>query len=82
MKPQRQPLMTQLNIQNLPPKEKVALMEQLWNSLCSTSDPASMIPSWHEDVLERRLHDFEQGKEQLLEWNEVKEELETFIRNS
>ena len=74
--------MTQLNIHNLPPSEKVALMEQLWDSLCNNSDPASMTPSWHKDVLERRLHDFEQGKEQLLEWNEVKEELKAFIRNS
>jgi len=74
--------MTQLNIQNLRPNEKVALMEQLGNSLCSASDPASMIPSWHKDVLEKRLHGLEQGKEQLLEWNEFKEELETFIRNS
>ena len=69
--------MTQINIQNLDPTEKVALMEQLWSSLCS--DPAPTIPPWHKDVLEKRIHDFEQGKEQLLEWSAVEEKLNKLI---
>jgi hypothetical protein len=66
--------MSLTEIQQMPRQDKLRLLEALWTDL--TRDEAAMeSPAWHATVLaetEQRLAD---GKEQILDWDQVKTRL-------
>ena len=54
-------------------EEKLRTMESIWDDLCRTSDFTS--PSWHKDTLEEREKRLKEGKEEILDWEESKKQL-------
>jgi hypothetical protein len=66
--------MSALEIQRMPRREKLKLMETLWADL-SRDDAEFESPAWHADALretsERRAH----GEEATLDWEQAKTKL-------
>ena len=58
-------------IKKLPLNEKLQLMEALWEDLRSNADDV-LVPEWQTNLLDARRKAVEQGKEQVLEWDDVK----------
>jgi putative addiction module component (TIGR02574 family) len=54
--------------------EKLQVMEELWQSLCQ-GQTEELSPPWHAEVLKDRETRSSQGKEKILDWNEVKEKI-------
>lgn len=61
-------------IHKLPRLEKVKLMELLWADL-SKDDEAMDSPAWHLHELQKTDQRYRAGKEELLDWNQAKEDL-------
>ena len=58
----------------LPPAEKLHLMETLWDGL--RQQESDMAPlEWHRDALTETERNLAEGREEVLEWDRVKEEL-------
>lgn len=58
-------------------EEKWRVMELIWGDLCRTSDFTS--PGWHRDILEERAKRVKQGKEEILYWEESKQQLKVSL---
>ncbi|MDP2832799.1 MAG: addiction module protein [Pseudomonadota bacterium] len=67
--------MTQLEIANLPLREKLHLMESLWDSLCHEPTGEPVMPSWHGEVLAERLAWLDAGQETVSSWDEAKQRI-------
>jgi putative addiction module component (TIGR02574 family) len=52
----------------LPPEERLQLIEELWDSLVATPE-AVPVPQWHKDELQRRMEHPAPGPS--LSWEEV-----------
>jgi putative addiction module component (TIGR02574 family) len=68
--------MTQLSpdeLERLSPKERLALIEQLWDSLDDADIPVT--PA-QEAELEHRLDDFERDRTHAVSWEQLKAELQ------
>ncbi|KIM10147.1 MAG: hypothetical protein KU37_11735 [Sulfuricurvum sp. PC08-66] len=52
-------------------QEKLGAMEYIWATLQNDTTIAS--PSWHQEILEKRLQEFENSS--AIEWNEAKKQL-------
>ena len=61
-------------IKRLPLSEKLQIMEALWEDLRSNAD-AILMPDWQKDLLNARRRAVEQGREQVLDWDDVKDSL-------
>jgi putative addiction module component (TIGR02574 family) len=61
-------------IHQLPLNDKLQIMEAIWDDLRSNAE-AVLVPDWHKNLLDERRNVVEQGKEQVLEWDEVKDSL-------
>ena len=58
-------------IKNMPTKEKLILMEEIWDTLFY--DEAKIdSPKWHEEVLDERRKSIQNGKTELISINELK----------
>ena len=55
--------------------EKVQLLEQVWQSLCSKPDTFSS-PAWHAEVLAERRQRLLDGSAKRLSWHEAKTQLQ------
>jgi hypothetical protein len=55
--------------------EKVQLLEQVWQSLCSEPDSFSS-PEWHTDVLVERRQRLLDGSAKRLSWHDAKTQLQ------
>lgn len=55
--------------------EKVRLLEQVWQSLCSNPDSITT-PDWHADVLVFRTQRLVDGSATRIPWNVAKTELQ------
>jgi putative addiction module component (TIGR02574 family) len=66
--------MTLTDIRKLPVREKLQIMEALWEDLRSEVQEES-IPDWHKELLDSRRKAVEEGKEKILDWDEVKDSL-------
>ena len=53
---------------------KIKVMEFLWNEL-TTSAQAFSSPQWHKDALDATAQRLAEGKEEILDWNEAKQQL-------
>ncbi len=58
-------------IKNMPIKEKIVLMEEIWDTL---SDDEAKInsPAWHKEVLDERKKLIQNGKTKFVSINELK----------
>ena len=63
-------------IRELPLNEKLQIMEALWEDLRAHAEQAS-VPEGQKDLLDARRKAVEQGREAILEWDQVKTSLGT-----
>jgi putative addiction module component (TIGR02574 family) len=63
-------------IRQLPLSEKLQIMEALWDDLRAHVEGLA-VPDWQKEILDSRRRALEQGREQVLEWDEVKGSLGT-----
>lgn len=61
-------------IHQLPLREKLQIMEAIWEDLRAHAD-ALPVPQWHKELLDARLKAFKEGREKSLSWAEVKQSL-------
>lgn len=66
--------MSVVEIQRMPRREKLKLMETLWAEL-SRDDAELESPAWHADALRETFERRAQGQESLLDWEEAKAKL-------
>lgn len=66
--------MTIAEIKRLPLTEKLQLMEALWDELRNNAD-ALLVPEWQKTLLDARRQAVEEGREQVYDWDTVKESL-------
>jgi hypothetical protein len=66
--------MSTLEIQRMPRREKLKLMETLWADL-SRDDAEFESPVWHAEVLRETSERRARGKETLLDWDQAKTKL-------
>ena len=66
--------MSTLEIQQLPRREKLKLMEMLWAEL--SRDEADLeSPAWHADALRETTEGRARGEATVLDWEQAKEKL-------
>lgn len=66
--------MSAFEIQQLPRREKLKLMELLWAEL-SRDEAELEPPTWHADALRETTERRARGKETVLDWEQAKEKL-------
>jgi putative addiction module component (TIGR02574 family) len=66
--------MTIAEIQKMSVREKLRLMEWLWDDLRGYVEDEP-VPDSHKQVLDQRRFAVEEGREKVLEWDEVKSRL-------
>jgi len=67
-----------LNIQEMTIEEKLRTMELLWDDICrKVPDLAS--PPWHGDILKDREEKIKQGKEEFIDWEQAKKDIQDSI---
>ena len=66
--------MSALEIQRMPRREKLKLMEMLWADL-SRNDAEFESPAWHADALRETSERRARGEESLLDWEQAKTKL-------
>ncbi len=70
---------TQLPLDSMSVGEKLAAIDAIWTSLCSTpSDVES--PHWHEEVLSERKRRLESGEATVSDWQDAKKRLQDLGR--
>lgn len=57
-------------IKKMPAKEKLILMEEIWDTLKSEEIES---PSWHTDVVSERQRKIERGEANFISINELKQ---------
>ena len=57
----------------LPPAEKLRLMESLWAGLSRSDEWDS--PAWHGEVLAETERRLKEGREEVLDWEDAKRKL-------
>ena len=66
--------MSALEIQQMPRREKLRLMEALWADL-SRDETAVESPAWHADALRETADRVARGEEKILNWEQAKAKL-------
>jgi hypothetical protein len=66
--------MSALEIQQMPRREKLRLMETLWADL-SRDEVELESPAWHADALRETSECVARGEEKILDWEQAKIEL-------
>jgi putative addiction module component (TIGR02574 family) len=61
-------------LRNLPPAEKLKIIEVLWSDLAA-DDESLPSPAWHEQELRKNEDDFNAGHLKVLDWENQKKEL-------
>jgi hypothetical protein len=67
-------VMSALEIQQMPRREKLRLMEALWADL-SRDEAEVESPAWHADALRETAERVARGEEEVLNWEEAKAKL-------
>ena len=65
-----------LNIDSLSPKERLRLIEELWESLSESSETMTLTDAQREE-LDRRLDDLERSGPEGIPWDEVLQHIRT-----
>jgi len=66
--------MSALEIQQMPRREKLKLMEALWADL-SRNEAEVESPAWHADALRETSERVARGEEKAMDWEQAKAEL-------
>ncbi len=66
--------MSVADIQRLPIAEKLRIMEAIWEDLRHNADQVS-VPQWHRDLLDARRKSVEENREEILDWDQVKDSI-------
>jgi hypothetical protein len=66
--------MSGAEIRQMPRREKLRLMEALWDDL-SRDEAEVESPAWHETALAETEQRLAKGEEQVLDWEQAKAEL-------
>jgi putative addiction module component (TIGR02574 family) len=61
-------------VKRLPLAEKLQIMEAIWEDLRAQAERVP-VPQWHRDLLDERRKAVEEGREELLNWDEIKDSL-------
>lgn len=61
-------------IRALPVNEKLLMMEVLWEELRTQADD-DLTPPWHKELLDARRKAVAEGREEILDWDEIKHSL-------
>ena len=72
-------MIAQEEIRKLPMKEKLALLEAVWEEISPYPDELE-VPQWHKDILNERQEALKQGQIRILDWEDAKKEIEAAIR--
>jgi len=67
-----------LPLEKMSTEDKIRTMEIIWEDLCKNAESLSS-PSWHKDILDEREKAIEKGKEEFIDWNEAKKQIEDEI---
>jgi len=62
-----------IDLSSMDKKEKILLMEKLWNDLINNGDFES--PLWHKMILSEREEKLKNGDEKAINWEEAKKSL-------
>ncbi|MFZ5759508.1 MAG: addiction module protein [Thermodesulfobacteriota bacterium] len=63
-----------MNLQKMTTKEKLMIMELLWDDLCKNKIDFSS-PVWHEDILSQREKAISEGKDEFVDWTDAKKDI-------
>jgi putative addiction module component (TIGR02574 family) len=66
-------------IHQLPLKEKLFIMEALWNDLAQTEETQA-VPQWHKDILDEREQQITDGKAKFINWEDAKQQIRATVR--
>jgi putative addiction module component (TIGR02574 family) len=61
-------------VKNLTFTEKLQIMEAIWEDLRAQAERVP-VPQWHQDLLDQRRKAVEEGREELLDWDSIKDSL-------
>jgi putative addiction module component (TIGR02574 family) len=67
--------MSLAELRQLPPDEKLKIIEVLWGDLADSPDESYASPAWHAEELRRTDADLAAGRIETLDWEEAKKEL-------
>lgn len=59
-------------LRELPLSEKLQIMEAIWEELRLNAEGIP-VPQWHRDLLDSRQKTVEEKREEILEWDDVKD---------
>ncbi len=62
-------------VQNMSIEEKFLVIDMLWRDIAASSEEYA--PQWHFDVLREREQSLADGTAKLLDWGDVKAELQS-----
>ena len=66
-------------IHQLPLKEKLFIMEALWDDLAQTEETQA-VPQWHKDILDEREQQIADGKAKFIDWEDAKKQIRVAVR--
>ena len=66
--------MSIVEVRQLPLAEKIEIMEAIWEDLRAQAERVP-VPQWHQDLLDERRKAVEEGREELLDWDSIKDSL-------
>lgn len=61
-------------IRALPLPEKIRIMEAIWEDLRARADDVH-VPAWHRELLDERRQAVDEGREEVLDWDSIKDSL-------
>jgi putative addiction module component (TIGR02574 family) len=61
-------------IQQLPLREKLMVMEALWESIAREEDQLE-VPQWHKDILDEREKLVQEGQAKFVDWEAAKQQI-------
>jgi putative addiction module component (TIGR02574 family) len=61
-------------VKQLPLAEKLQIMEAIWEDLRARAEGVP-VPQWHRDLLDERRKAVAEGREELLDWDAIKDSL-------
>ena len=67
-------IMSISEVKRLPLAEKLQIMEAIWDDLRAQAERVP-VPQWHRDLLDERRKAVEEGREELLNWDKIKDSL-------
>jgi hypothetical protein len=67
-------VMSIAEIRQPPLAEKLKIMEAIWEDLRAQAEQVP-VPAWHKELLDERRKAVEEGREQVFDWDSIKDSL-------